>query len=67
MEDKEVEELSKEINTLRMEVYQLRELVRMLLEIVMDTDSDDDLSHAQLIPYMDGGRVIGDDYKDLGM
>ena len=67
MEDDDVKELEREVSALRVEVHQLRELVRMLLEIVMDTESDEDLPTGQLIPYMDGGRIVGDDYKDLGM
>ena len=67
MEDDDVKELEREVSALRLEVHQLRELVRMLLEIVMDTESDEELPTGQLIPYMDGGRIVGDDYKDLGM
>ena len=40
----------------------------MLLEIIMDHDAEEDEGvHPHLFPYMDGGRVTGEDYRDLGM
>jgi hypothetical protein len=40
----------------------------MLLEIIMDHEPDDDEPLPPGIsPYMDGARVTGEDYKDLGM
>lgn len=66
--DKDTEELTKQVETLRVEMEQLREIVRMLLEIIMEHDSDDDEPFPPGVPpYFDGGRVIGQDYKDLGM
>ena len=65
--DDETKALRNQVDELRLEVGQLRELVRMLLEIIMEHEGDDDDVHPHLIPYMDGGRVLGDDYKDLGM
>ena len=66
--DKETEELQRQVENLRDEVSQLREIVRMLLEIIMDHEPDDDEPLPPGIsPYMDGARVTGEDYKDLGM
>ena len=66
--DPETEELQKQVDNLRNEVSQLREIVRMLLEMMMEHDPDDDeLLPPGIIPYMDGGRVTGEDYRDLGM
>jgi hypothetical protein len=66
--DKDTEDLMKQVETLRNEVSQLREIVRMLLEIIMDHEPDDDEPLPPGIsPYMDGARVTGEDYKDLGM
>ena len=66
--DPETETLTKAVDNLRNEVGQLREIVRMLLEIIMDHDSEEDEGmHPHLFPYMDGGRVTGEDYRDLGM
>ncbi len=67
--DKETEALVKEVAALRQEVQQLRDLVRMLLEMMMEGGPDDDEPHPQfpMGPYFDGGRVTGEDFKDLGM
>lgn len=66
--DPETEELQKQVENLRNEVSQLREIVRMLLEMMMEHDPDDDEPLPPgIIPYMDGGRVTGEDYRDLGM
>jgi hypothetical protein len=66
--DPETEELQKQVDSLRNEVSQLREIVRMLLEMIMEHEPDDDEPLPPgIIPYMDGGRVVGEDYRDLGM
>ena len=66
--DDETKELQRQVESLRNEVSQLREIVRMLLEIIMEHDSEeDDRLPPGIIPYMDGGRVVGEDYRDLGM
>jgi hypothetical protein len=66
--DPDTEALMKQVETLRNEVSQLRDIVRMLLEIIMDHEPDDDEPLPPGIsPYMDGARVTGEDYKDLGM
>ena len=67
--DKETESLTREVATLRQEVQQLRDLVRMLLEMMMEGGPEDDEPHPPfpMGPYFDGGRVTGDDFKDLGM
>ena len=66
--DPDTEELQKQVENLRNEVGQLREIVRMLLEMMMDHDPDDDEPLPPgIIPYMDGGRITGEDYRDLGM
>ncbi len=66
--DPETEDLQKQMEALRNEVGQLREIVRMLLEMIMEHDPDDDEPLPPgIIPYMDGGRVTGEDYRDLGM
>jgi hypothetical protein len=66
--DTDSEEILKQLDSLRNEVGQLREIVRMLLEIVMEHDGDDeDVLPPGIIPYMDGGRITGEDFRDLGM
>ncbi len=66
--DPDTEEIQKQLEALRNEVGQLREIVRMLLEMIMEHDPDDDEPLPPgIIPYMDGGRVTGEDYRDLGM
>jgi hypothetical protein len=66
--DPDTEALQKQIETLRNEVGQLREIVRMLLEIIMDHEPEDDEPLPPgVFPYMDIGRATGDDYRDLGM
>jgi hypothetical protein len=66
--DKETEELTTQVESLRLEVEQLREIVRMLLEMIMEHDSDDDEALPPGVPpYFDGARVTGEDYRDLGM
>lgn len=66
--DKDTEELTKQVETLRVEVEQLREIVRMLLEIIMEHEPDDDEPLPPGIsPYFDSARIVGQDYKDLGM
>ncbi len=66
--DKETQELVQQVASLRSEVEQLREIVRMLLEIIMDHgDDDDEPLPPGVPPYFDGARVTGEDYKDLGM
>lgn len=66
--DPETEDIQKQLEALRNEVGQLREIVRMLLEMIMEHDPDDDEPLPPgIIPYMDGGRVTGEDYRDLGM
>ena len=66
--DDDTKDLKKQVESLRNEVGQLREIVRMLLEIIMEHDQDDDERLPPgIIPYMDGGRVVGEDYRDLGM
>jgi hypothetical protein len=66
--DPETEALTKQVENLRDEVNQLRDIVRMLLEIIMDHEPDDDEPLPPgIFPYMDGGRVTGEDYRDLGM
>ncbi len=66
--DPETEEIQKQLESLRNEVGQLREIVRMLLEIIMEHDGDEEEALPPgIIPYMDGGRITGEDYRDLGM
>ncbi len=66
--DPETKEVIQQVETLRNEVGQLKEIVRMLLEIIMDHEPDEEEAvHPFLFPYMDGGRVTGEDYRDLGM
>ena len=66
--DPETEEIMKQVESLRNEVGQLREIVRMLLEIIMEHEGDDeDVLPPGYTPYMDGGRVTGEDFRDLGM
>jgi hypothetical protein len=67
--DNDTQTLTKEVASLRLEVQQLRDLVRMLLEMMMDNSPDDDEPHPSypMSPYFDGGRVTGEDFKGLGM
>jgi len=66
--DPETEEIGKQVESLRNEVGQLREIVRMLLEIIMEHEGDDEEALPPgIMPYMDGGRLTGEDYRDLGM
>jgi len=66
--DEDTQDLVKQVASLRTEVEQLREIVRMLLEIIMDHgDDDDEPLPPGVPPYFDGARVTGEDYKDLGM
>lgn len=66
--DKATEELTQQVENIRLEVEQLREIVRMLLEIIMEHDSDDDEPMPPGVPpYFDGARVTGEDFRDLGM
>jgi len=66
--DPETKELMQQVESLRNEVQQLREIVRMLLEIIMEHEPEDDEPLPPGVPpYVDGGRVTGHDYRDLGM
>jgi hypothetical protein len=66
--ESETEEIMKQLESLRNEVGQLREIVRMLLEIIMEHDGDEEEALPPgIIPYMDGGRITGEDFRDLGM
>ncbi|MCK4970518.1 MAG: hypothetical protein KAS77_08325 [Thermoplasmata archaeon] len=66
--DPDTEEVMKQVESLRNEVGQLREIVRMLLEIIMEHEGEDEESLPPgFTPYMDGGRITGEDYRDLGM
>ena len=66
--DETNEELTRQVEALRLEVEQLREIVRMLLEIIMENEDDDDEPLPPGVPpYFDGARVTGEDYRDLGM
>ncbi len=66
--DSDTKEIIEQVESLRNEVGQLREIVRMLLEIIMEHEGDDEeVLPPGFTPYMDGGRIIGEDYRDLVM
>lgn len=68
MDKKDNDELTKQVESLRVEVEQLRDIVRMLLEIIMEHEGEDDEPLPPGVPpYFDGARVTGEDYRDLGM
>jgi hypothetical protein len=65
---RDTDELQNQIAALRLEVQQLRELVRMLFEMMMDHEMpDDELPPHLQNPFMDGRNMSGEDFKGLGM
>ncbi len=66
--DKDTESLMGEVAALRQEVQQLRDLVRMLFEMMIEGElPDDELPPHLQNPFMDGHGMAGEDFKGLGM
>jgi hypothetical protein len=66
--DKDTESLMGEVAALRQEVQQLRDLVRMLFEMMIEGElPDDELPPHLSSPFLDGTGMDGKDFKGLGM